>query len=339
MKERKVATFDAMDIDPGPTVKRSTPFGIEFTDLQGKAEAKTAETVVGKLLAERLRANSPFGNIFRLYLSLLLLTLENLVQVPEDYPLVPFRQLYEIIRVASTSKLDISTFMTCFQHTFESYDSLWSSLSSIAKAHGAPIPERSSQAAWERASSKFEGVALTGKLMLLDQPKGPCFDFHLNPLKLEPSYRLSRQFGSDRFCVLGIPGLGPDGLPSYLRPDHVTAREEIIDWLVSVNHKFLGRTWRAFYTKPDASKKKGVRNSMKDGRYRIYFFAEDGDGFLDEGRRGEADPRVLDRSRKTVRAMIEWFMPFKTNLNQPSLKFFARLALGLTRNMPSFYYR
>ena len=262
-----------------------------------------------------------------------------LVQVPEDYPLVPLRQLYEITRVASTSKLDISTFMTCFLHTFDSYDSLWSSLCSIAQAHGAPIPEKSSLAAWERASSKFDGVALTGKLMLLDQQKGPCFDFHLNPLKLEPSYRLSRQFGSDRFCILGIPGLGPDGLPSYLRPYHVTARDAIIDWLVSLDHRFLGRTWRAFYTKPDASKKKGVRNSMKDGRYRLYFFAEDGVGFLDGGRRGEADPRFLDRSRKTVKAMIEWFMPFRANLNQPSLKFFARLALGLTRDKPSFYCR
>ena len=339
MEEKKVATSDAMDIDPEPTVKRSSPFETEFTDPQDKVGAKTAEKVVGELLAERLRANSPFGNIVRLYLSFLLLMHAKSVEVPEDYPLVPFRQLYEIIRVASTSKLDISAFVTCFQYTFESYDSLWSSLSSIAKAHGAPIPEKSSLAAWERASSKFDRVALTGKLMLLDQQKGPCFDFHLNPLKLEPSYRLSRQFGSDRFCVLGIPGLGPDGLPSYLRPYHVTARDAIIDWLVSVDHRFLGRTWRAFYTKPDASKKKGVRNSMKDGRYRIYFFAEDGVGFVDEGRSGEADPRFLDRSRKTVRAMIEWFMPFKANLNQPSLKFFARLALGLPRDKPSFYCR
>lgn len=61
MKERKVATFDAMDIDPEPTVEKSTPIEIEFTDLQGKAEAKRADTIVGKLLAERLRANSPFG--------------------------------------------------------------------------------------------------------------------------------------------------------------------------------------------------------------------------------------------------------------------------------------
>ena len=62
MKEKEVATFDLMDIDPEPTVKGKSPFKTEFTDPQDKVEAKMAEKV-GKLLAERLRANSPFGNI------------------------------------------------------------------------------------------------------------------------------------------------------------------------------------------------------------------------------------------------------------------------------------
>lgn len=215
--------------------------------------------------------------------------------------------------------------------TFDSYDSLWSCLSSVAKTNGAQVPERSSLTAWDRAGLKFEGVALSGKLKFLDQQKGPCFEFHLNPLKLEPSYRLSRKFGSDRFCVLGMPALGPEGLPSYLRRYHDSARDAIVDWLVGTGHKFLGRMWRAFFTKPDGSKKKGVRNSMKDSRYRIYLFAEDGVGFRDEARPGEADPRLVDGCRKTVRDMIEWFMPFKANLHQPSLKFFARLALGLAK--------
>lgn len=248
---------------------------------------------------------------------------------------MPFRQLYEIVRVASACKIDISHFLISFKSTFESYDGLWSSLSSIAKVHGAQIPERSSLAAWDRAGSNFEGVALSGKLRLLDQQKGPCFEFQFNPLKTEPSYRLSRQFGSDRFCVLGMPGLGPEGLPSYLKRYHTVARGAIIDWLVDTSHNFLGRTWRAFFTKPDASKKKGMRNSATDSRYRIFFFAEDGVGFRDGERRGEVDPRLLDRPRKTVREMVEWFMPFKANLDQPSLKLFARLALGPIRDLLS----
>ena len=249
---------------------------------------------------------------------------------------MPFRQLYEIVRVASACKLDISNFLISFNSIFESYDSLWSSLSSVAKVHKAQIPERSSLAAWNRAGSNFEGVALTGKLRLLDQQKGPCFEVHLNPLKLEPSYRLSRHFGSDRFCILGISGLGPEALPSYLKQHHTVARGAIINWLVDTSHNFLGRVWRAFYTKPDASKKKGIRNSMTDSRYRVYFFAEDGVGFRDGEVRREVDPNLFDRPRKSIRDMMEWFMPFRANQDQPSLKFYARLALGPTRDLLSW---
>ena len=239
---------------------------------------------------------------------------------------MPFRQLYEIVRVAKACNLDISNFLVCFQTTFASYDDLWSSLGSIIKAHGAQIPERSSLVAWNRALSNFEGVALTGKLRFLDRPKGPFFEFQLSPLKLERSYRLSRQFGGDRFCVLDMPGLGPKDLPSHLRHYHACAREVIINWLVDTRHKLLGRTWRAFFTKD--IKKKGAPSSMKDSRYRIYLFAEDGVGFRGEKRPGEADPRFLDRPRTTVGDMIKWFMPFEANPTQPLLKFFARLALG-----------
>lgn len=285
------------------------------------SESTATDRNMSKVFAERLYANSPF------------------VQVPDHHPAVPFRQLYEIIRVASTCKIEMSKFSTSFKTIFESYDSLWSSLSSIAKAHGAQMPQRSSLAAWDRAGSKFEGIALTGKLMMLDQQKGPCFEFHLSPLKLEPSYRLSRHFGSDRFCVLGMPGLGPEGLPSYLKKYHTSVRETITKWLVEEDHRFLGRTWRAFYTKPDVSKKKGVRNSMRDSRYRIYLFAEDGAGFRDRDRCSEADPRLLDRPRIPVKELIEWFMPFKANLNQPSLKLFARLALGVSGTVATVIFQ
>ena len=243
---------------------------------------------------------------------------------------MPFRQLYEIVRVACACKLDIGQFFDCYQTTFPSYDSLWSSLSSITRAHGAQIPERSSLVAWDRASSNFEGVALTGKLSLLDQPRGQVFQVQLHPLKLERSYRLSRQFGSDRFCVLGLPGLGPEDLPSHLKKHHTAAREMISNWLVDTEHKFLGRTWRAFYTKAEGSKRKGTRNDTNISRYRIYLFAEDGIGFRDGNNHGESDPRLLDRPRMTVREMMEWFLPFQNNLGQGLLKFFARLALGLS---------
>lgn len=163
-----------------------------------------------------------------------------------------------------------------------------------------------------------------------EQLTGPLFDFKLNPLKLESSYRLSRKFGSDRFCVLSLPGLGSEDMPAYLRSDHAAVRERIINWLVSSEHCFLGRRWRAFFTKTITTKKrmKLSRNLLNDARYRIYFFAEDGAGFTPNGHTGEKDPRRPSHQRMTVEQLIQWFMPLKLNQHQPSLKLFARLTLG-----------
>ena len=225
--------------------------------------------------------------------------------------------------------MDIEDFSACFESDFESdYDKLWTCLTSIAKLHGAQVPERSNLLAWKEAGSGSEGVALTGKLQFLDQRRGPCFEFLLNPLRLEHSDRLSRQFGSDRFCVVGLPPLGRGGLPSYLKPHQKSTREAIANWLVDADHEFLGRTWRAFWTKPEDSKKKGTRKSAKG--YRIYLFAEDGVGFRARDKSGEMDPYDLDHVRISVTDLMEWFMPFQPNWNQPSLKFFTRLSLGLT---------
>ena len=215
------------------------------------------------------------------------------------------------------------------------YDELWLMLSKTVQSHGMSMPERSSVSAWHRAGIDFDKVALTGTFKLLDQRKGPVYQIAFHPLKMESSNRLSRQFGSDRFCVFTMLGLGPDSLPSYLKADATSAREAIIKWLIETEHYFMGRTWRAFYTKPEISKKKALKNPSEKPKYRIYFFAEDGAGFRQGPRTGEVDPRVVDRPRMSVSHLIQWFMPTKLNESQPTLKFFARLALGVSSTVPT----
>ena len=192
------------------------------------------------------------------------------------------------------------------------------------------MPERSSRIAWDRAGKDFQGVALTGKLNILEQQKGAIFELSLLPLKAEPSYRLSRQFGSDRFSIFGMAGLDRDGLPTYLKSRADLAGQVIEKWLRESEHHLLGRTWRAFYTKPDVSKRRQkVPKSKEDKiRFRVYFFAENGLGFRQGPRRGEPDPRLLDRPFMSVEDLIEWFMPAKMNKDQSCLKLFARLSLG-----------
>lgn len=199
------------------------------------------------------------------------------------------------------------------------------------------MPERSSTAAWKRADTSYDCVGLSGGLKFSERPGEPLLNFNLKPIKLESSYRLSRKFGGDRFCIISIPGTEPNDIPKFLRSSYDVVRPALIKWLVDVDHYFLGRKWRAFYVKPESTKKAAVRGQKKPVKvgYRVFFFAEDGKDFFKDGSTGEPDPRSHNHRPMTVSRMIDWFMPAKENQDQFCMKFFARLALAVSSTKPS----
>lgn len=201
-------------------------------------------------------------------------------------------------------------------------------MAAVVTTNKALLPERCSLRAWEKAQRRFEDVHLTGDMKFSDQAHSSIFQLSLKPLNVALSYRLARKFGSDRFCIVGMPGL--ERLPPYLKINPALVRARIVDLLSNTDVGFLGRSWRAFYLKPDSTKKnRSTSSSFNDVKYRIYFFARDGDNFQREGSEPEDDGGNHHRSKIEIEDMLNWFMPFKNNLNQPCLKFFARLALGL----------
>jgi hypothetical protein len=220
-------------------------------------------------------------------------------------------------------------FSCCLTHHIDEYEKLWSSLGSIATAHNAILPEKSSLRAWEMAQNSFENVSLTGDLKFPDHASSSIFQLSFKPLKMEQSYRLARKFGGDRFCIIGIPGI--EKLPPYLKTNSATMRARVVNLLTHTDLVFLGRRWRAFYLKPDFTKKtrRGPQSYFNDTKYRVYLFARDGDGFSGEGADPEQAVGTHNRPAMKMEEMLDWFMPFKNNLMQPCLKFFARLALGL----------
>lgn len=202
----------------------------------------------------------------------------------------------------------MEVFSTCLNQNNDDYEKLWSSLGSIAKAHNASLPEKSSSLAWRKAIDKYDGTSLSGNLKYSSKAETPIFEFSLNPLRSERSYRLSRQFGGDRFFAIEMPGISTESFPAYLKSYAMALREDIIGWLVNTEHRFLGRTWRAFYVKPEPRKNRGSAKGSIDSKFRVYFFASESNNDFDD--------------------FVKWFLPFKHNLNQPCLKFFARLGLG-----------
>lgn len=244
---------------------------------------------------------------------------------------VPFRQLYEVTRVSTSCKLSLDLFESCLDKVVDEYEKLWSALGSVVAKHNNFLPERSDLKAWEKAQGNFDEVTLTGDLDFSnnsDNESRSIFHLSLKPMKVEKSYRLARKFGSDRFCIIGIPGL--DRPPARFKVSSTTMRAIIVDSLMHTDLVFLGRRWRAFYLrkpeKPERSKKTRSphQNHYENTKQPVFFFARDGDGFGKNGAENEGNLRP----KIELEELLNWFMPFKENLRQPCLKFFSRLALG-----------
>ena len=304
-----------------------------FNVIESATGSVKSSSLVETQLLCRLVSHPPFGTALDKPFSYSLLI--PLVPLPDQSSNVSFRQLYEVNRVSLSCGVPLSSFHKCLNQNFDEYLNLWTELrSTVSKTSGSPLPEKSSLEAWNRGAEDFCGVALSGKLGFLEHTNGPVFGFSLHPMKLEASYRFARKYGHDRFCVVQLPSLGSDGLPSYLKPIQAAARDIIIKWLVETKHSFLGRTWRAFFVKPESTKKgqKGAKINTSEARYRVHLFAEDGLCFRDKIVSGESDPRI--QFRVSVKELLDWHMLPEINANQTVLKFFNRLGLGLDLEIP-----
>ena len=256
---------------------------------------------------------------------------------PERSPMfckASFRQSYEIGRVALHCKTPTKDIPSELVTPIMDYSSLWSYFKGLGT-----LPGKSKPVAWKRAEMTWTGVSLSGELTFIRGKGGPVFSFQLNPLKMEKSYRLSRQFGGDRFLVIDLPSLQERDLPEYLkmkkRPDAV--RKDILDWIVYTGHHILGRTWHAFLVKSlDSSKSQKMRRTEVDpGTYRIFLFATDGPDFVTKQ---DYRPDKPYHPAMSIQELIDWFMPAKHNEDQLALKLFARLTLGLLQSLMLEHY-
>ncbi|KAL9027391.1 MAG: hypothetical protein Q9196_004077 [Gyalolechia fulgens] len=256
---------------------------------------------------------------------------------PAGHVAVHLRQLYEVCRVSTQTQVPLHAFAHRLNRRIDDYEGLWSDLTSTVEDHAGSMPEKCSSAAWRHCEQDFKGVALTGTLNFVEGPGDRIFEFKLNPLKIEPTYRLARKFGHDRFFLLDIPSIDPSDLPRHLRSDS-HAREAILAWLGDSEHTFLGRKWRAFYIRNGSRKKPrpGSASRMIATKpcFRVYLFAESGSNSPFNTENGEKDPGLLHHSSMTRENLIEWFMPVRDNQKQRALKFFARLALGVSQTVP-----
>ncbi|KAK5132375.1 hypothetical protein LTR08_009146 [Meristemomyces frigidus] len=166
--------------------------------------------------------------------------------------------------------------------------------------------------------SEFKDSTLCAKLRWSESKVGPLFDFDPQPPRKEDQNSFQRKFGADRLLVVDLPLLS--------KPPHGLARggiEEGLNEMQSQTQCFLGRKWEHLLIQDKKRKKSaGDEDSSKPGAYQSLFFAVSGDGI----------------ETISISEVLEWFIPFSLNAQQPARKAFARLDLGASRTKPALTF-
>ncbi|KAK3681744.1 RNA dependent RNA polymerase-domain-containing protein [Podospora appendiculata] len=222
---------------------------------------------------------------------------------------------------------------------------IWKSLRDHDLFRGKSFPERPTSEAFAAAMANFESkgnaVVLCANLDFNPAKTGPLFLLDMKPLRLDQGCRLTRRFGPDRFFEVLVPSPTSLAAPQIVRDPG--GAEQVIKWLTQQSHQLVGRQWQAFYTK-DAGYRKPAREfrlgpdikpTFKD---RVNFFAESGHDFRPVNTRTRqvvpAHEPVNQRSEFKVSQMLDWLLQIEDNQEQPHLKLFSRIQLGLSKTYP-----
>lgn len=259
----------------------------------------------------------------------------------------PLAVAWEVCRVALHCEVDLSKVNgMAYDDSWKEQKALRGALFQRPEFRARAFPEQPSSDAWAAALDSFhsrgQSVVLSATLDFNKARSGPLFILRMGPLKLDDSHRLSRRFGSDRFLEVLYPSPNSTNVPAALRGED--AREAANKWLARGVHRLAGRHWAAFYTK-DAGYKKPTKDLLlgpdstkavfKD---RTYFFAIDGHDFRTPSPKNSLpskDQKVTARTRLSVYMMLDWLLQLRKNTNQPYLKLFSRIALGLSPTYPT----
>ncbi|KAJ0118190.1 hypothetical protein J7T55_008973 [Diaporthe amygdali] len=246
----------------------------------------------------------------------------------------PFHIAWEVIRIGTHMGVDLSALSL-------TYSSQWTDQKVLRDALGGAFPGKSlptasDPGAWAVASGcasdENQHVVFSASLEFASTRSGSTLRLRLQPLKLDRPHRLGRKYGADRFLELLVPSPDSSNLPLSVKDEPFD--EELLNWLTQKPHAFCGRLYRPFYLKSGGQRKPPKRLQFGPEPKpvytdRIFLFAEDGADLS----RNKQPPTPLE-------SMVSWGLDLRRGMNnsQPVLKLFQRLALVLSRTIPTVVF-
>ncbi|WZH44240.1 RNA dependent RNA polymerase-domain-containing protein [Fusarium acuminatum] len=209
---------------------------------------------------------------------------------------------------------------------------------------GQGLPPACDRVVWDAAFGSFTSqdrtIVLAAEFVVNTDDTGPLYRLKLQPPRLEFGHRLARRFGADRFMEVIMPSPTSRDAPEIIKQDP-QGSEKVIRWLTDKPHYFAGRHWASFYnreTKRTAKDPQPPHKTITIMQERVYFFATDGNNFrLPEDQfPSQEEAKTPERRTKMRRSdLLTWAINVEGNASQPVPKLFSRLALSLSKTLPT----
>ncbi|KAI1336697.1 RNA dependent RNA polymerase-domain-containing protein [Xylariaceae sp. FL0016] len=271
--------------------------------------------------------------------------------LPSRFDHAPLAVRWEMLRIALHCGVATEDIRMEYDDTLLNQSRFWERCRDLPvfQVERKDLPERSRSEAWVAAlnenflsNDQVHVVVLSATLTFNPAETGPLFHLQLQPLRLDLPHRLDRRFGSDRFIELVMPATSSHDMKRLGEKLGDPNLSSIRRWLVRSSHVLLGRVWSSFCIKDASPRKIHKDDTLRPEtkviqQERVYLFAEDGNDFVASGgsplsSKGETFSSHTKMGRYQL---LDWLLQIPNNQEQPILKLFQRIPLGLSRTWPT----
>ncbi|KAM0224801.1 hypothetical protein ACHAQD_001596 [Fusarium lateritium] len=258
----------------------------------------------------------------------------------------PLIILWELTRAALHCRVDLSEWDLEYKHddTWRDQAKFRGQIVRHRLFVGQGLPPACDRVVWDAAFKSFTSqdrtIVLAAEFVVNTDDTGPLYRLKLQPPRLELGHRLARRFGADRFMEVIMPSPTSRDAPGIIKQDAQGA-EKVIRWLTDNLHYFAGRHWAPFYNREAKRTVKDPQPPHKTitiMQERVYFFATDGNNFrLPEDQFPSQEEAKTPEHRTKMRRsdLLNWAINVEGNASQPVPKLFSRLALSLSKTLPT----
>ncbi|EXA29291.1 hypothetical protein FOVG_19212 [Fusarium oxysporum f. sp. pisi HDV247] len=260
---------------------------------------------------------------------------------PAEMKNAPMIAKWEVCRIAYHCSLSLEGVPLKYLSQWRDQDVFWKDLKQHNCFRHRTFPAKCDREVWDQGHGQDlnaeRAVEYKARLRFDNPNRKPKLELEI-PVSGKSS-RLRRKFGFNRFIELQL--LFSDGCATILK--NKDEKRALARWLVQERHLFLSQEWVACFIEEIKSRKGkfGLVAPKITGK-RVVLFAEHGAGLNISSNMSARASQINHPSAFTSvdsfcdrYDVLDWLLQLDSNADQPYIKLFHRISLGLSKTIPT----